>query len=207
MRTRTVFGYALLACPMASCATTYDSAPGIGLGSPPEATQSTVRPSSSELPSQSDRGSRRPGPWEVTLGGAGVSNDVWDAGGAQAAASVGYYLNESLEVSVRQNGSYDDAGRGQSEAWNGSSRVALDVHIPFGCFVPYVGANFGYVYGDSVEDSMMGGPELGAKIYVKEDAFLLLATEYQFFFDRGDSLNTAFDEGQFLYGLSIGLRF
>lgn len=148
----------------------------------------------------------RVGPWEFAVGGAGSSNSDFDAGGAQAAGSLGYYFNDVVELSVRQNAAYGDAGPSSPEVWNFASRAALDLHIPLGKFVPYVGANLGYVYGDTVPDSMVGGPEIGAKIYLQSDAFLQIGAEYEFFFDKGDSLETAFDDGQFLYLLGMGLR-
>jgi hypothetical protein len=148
----------------------------------------------------------RVGPWELAVGGAGSSNSDFDAGGAQAGASLGYYFNDVVELSVRQNAAYGDAGPSSPEIWNFASRVALDIHVPLGKFVPYFGANLGYVYGDTIADSMMGGPEVGAKLYLQDDAFLQIGAEYQFFFDKGDSLETAFDDGQFLYTLGMGLR-
>jgi len=147
------------------------------------------------------------GPWEMTLGGAGSSNDSLDAGAVQATGSAGYYFNECVELSVRQNSAYSDAGPSSSSSWSSTSRAALDFHIPLGNFVPYVGANLGYVYGDGVNDSLTAGPEAGVKVYVKSDVFVLAAVEYQYFFDSDDSLNNAFDDGQFVYGLSLGVRF
>jgi hypothetical protein len=146
-------------------------------------------------------------PWDVLVAGTGTSNDDFDAGGAQAVVSVGYYFSDMVELSVRQNGSYGDAGEGSPEVWNGASRAALDFHVPLGKVVPYFGANFGYVYGDTVNDSLMAGPEAGVKIYLQDDAYLMVGAEYEFFFDSGDSLETAFDDGQFLYLLGMGMRF
>jgi hypothetical protein len=145
-------------------------------------------------------------PWELFVAGAGGSNSDLDAGGAQAVAAIGYHFNDIVELSVRQNGSYADAGETSPEIWNGASRAAIDLHIPIGRFVPYAGANFGYAYGDTIRDSMMAGPEAGVKIYLQDDAFLLVGAEYEFFFDKGDSLQTAFDDGQFLYTIGMGMR-
>ena len=147
------------------------------------------------------------GPLEFSLGGAGISNDRVDAGSGQATGAIGYYLNDSIEVLFRQNGAMSDPGEGFSDVWTGASRVALDFHLPLGNVVPYVGANLGYVYGNGVRDSLMGGPEAGVKFYVKQDVFVLLSGEYQFYFDRSDTIDTAFDDGQILYGLSLGVRF
>lgn len=149
----------------------------------------------------------RSGPWELALGGAGISNDRVSAGSGQVTGAVGYYLNDVVELLVRQNASYSNDGAGSSDVWTAASRVALDVHLPLGNVVPYVGANLGYAYGTLISDSLMGGPEAGIKFYVKDDVFVLLSGEYQFFFDSSDSLNSAFDDGQILYGLMLGVRF
>lgn len=171
----------------------------------PSITSSDAQPSVvAQTPSSGAQS--RVGPWEFAVGGTGISNSDFDAGGAQAAGSLGYYFNDVVELSVRQNVAYGDAGPTSPEIWNFASRAALDLHIPLGKFVPYVGANLGYVYGDTIHDSMMGGPEAGAKIYLQDDAFLQIGAEYEFFFDKGDSLETAFDDGQFLYLLGMGMR-
>lgn len=146
-------------------------------------------------------------PWEITLGGAGTSNRDFNAGGAQIATSVGYYLNDVVEVSVRQNLSYGDPGRGISGSWDGVTRAAIDLHLPLGKVVPYAGANLGYAYGDTLPETFIAGPEAGVKFYVKDDVFLQASAEYEFFFDKSDRLTDAFRDGQLLYGLSMGVRF
>lgn len=146
-------------------------------------------------------------PWEFTIGGAGSSNQDFDAGGGQLASSVGYYFSEVIELSVRQNISYADGGRGTPAAWNGVTRGALDLHFPLDRFVPYVGVNLGYVYGDTVDETAVAGPEAGIKVYLKDDVFLLAGAEYEFFFDKSDRINDAFRDGLLVYGVGLGIRF
>ena len=151
---------------------------------------------------------RRHMPWEFTVGGTGSSNEDFDAGGGQATVAGGYYFNEVVELVVRQSSSYTDPTSSTSGDWAHETRAALDLHFPLSHVVsPYVGANFGYVWGDAPGDSLMAGPEAGVKFYLKDDAFLLFGAEWEFFFDKQDSLTTAFDDGVLLYTLSIGLRF
>ena len=45
---------------------------------------------------------------------------------------------------------------------SGSTRVAVDYNFDMGRWVPYIGANLGYVYGD-VNDTWIAGPEGGVK--------------------------------------------
>lgn len=177
----------------------------------PDATEHASAPRSTSplvasAPGQSDRKTGRQ-PWEFTIGGAGTSNEDFNAGGAQIAGSIGYYTNEVIELSLRQNMSYADSGKGSPAAWNGVSRAAVDLHLPLGNVVPYVGANFGYVYGDTVKETFLAGPEAGVKFYLKEDVFVQAGAEYQFFFDSSDRVNDAFRDGQLVYGVGLGVRF
>jgi hypothetical protein len=146
-------------------------------------------------------------PWELTLGGGGVNSEDFDGFAFRVDASLGYYFNETWEVSIRQNLVYEDF---TGSSLDGATRVALDVHFPLGDrsqWVPFVGAQIGYVYGDGSNDTFMAGPEAGVKYYVNSTTFVYGMVEYQFFFDSGDEADDAADDGQFLYTLGIGFRF
>lgn len=183
------------------------------LSSSPSSSSSEVPEGSTSPQDKQARGGtamerRRHMPWELTAGGSGSSNQDFDAGGGAVTASGGYYFNEVVELSVRQTSSYSDPTPVGDGAWANQSRAALDLHIAISPVVsPYVGANFGYAWGDGTHDSLMAGPEAGIKFYLKDDAFLLFGAEWEFFFDKDDSLNAAFDDGVLLYTLSLGLRF
>lgn len=152
------------------------------------------------------RGWREPGAgdWEFTLGAQGVNDKDFDNGAASLGTSFGYMFNEVFQVSLRQNVTYSDFG---DSDWNGSTRVAADFHLPMGRFRPFLGANFGWVYGDSIDDTLAAAPEVGFKYYIHDDAFIMGIAEYQFFFEDAGDADDAFDDGQFVYGLGIGLRF
>ncbi|MGH7215097.1 MAG: hypothetical protein ACREIT_10075 [Tepidisphaeraceae bacterium] len=47
----------------------------------------------------------------------------------------------------------------------------------------------------------------GVKFFVNSTPFIFLMAEYQFFFEDSDDAGDAFDDGQFVYSLGIGLRF
>lgn len=147
-------------------------------------------------------------PWEFTIGGAGSSDEDFDAGSGAVAGSIGYFFNEWLELAVKQTGAFADSET-TSSVLNGSTRVALDLHLPLEMVWPYVGGSFGYVYGDTIDETLAAGPEAGVKFFLKRsrDVFLNVSAEWLFFFDESESLNSAFDDGVLSYGLGLGMRF
>jgi hypothetical protein len=145
------------------------------------------------------------GDWELTLSGQGAHGPDLDGFSAAAAGNLGYFLTDQFEIGVRQTLQYTDIGVGS--ALNGSTAFAVDFNFDLGRFVPYIGANIGYVYGDAVSDTWEAGPEGGLKYFVNNTTFVFLSVQYEFFFDQGSDFNTAFSDGQFLYGLGIGFRF
>lgn len=157
---------------------------------------------------QSDRDQWGPqrGQWELLLAGTGANDKRFDTGGFAATAGVGYFLTNDLEIGVRQLAVYDDPDKAPA-VFGGMSRVAIDYHFPLGRFRPFVGGNFGWVYGDQFDDSLMSAPEAGVKIDLKRDAFLLAMLEYQFFFERSDDIDTAWNHGTAVYTLGLGIRF
>lgn len=145
--------------------------------------------------------------WELTLNGAGSNDQDFNAGTGQLSGSLGYYVTEELEVQVRQTLSFFDPGEGIEDQWNGITRVALDYHFPLECWWPFLGVNLGYIYGDTVNETMTAGAEGGVKVYVKEDTFIQGMVEYDFFFDESDRIEDAFEDGAFFYSLGVGFRF
>jgi hypothetical protein len=142
---------------------------------------------------------------EITLSGTAANGNDFDGVVAGVNGSIGYFLTDNLELSVRQTITYTDIGVGS--ALNGSTRVALDFHFDLEALQPFVGGNFGYVYGDAVNDTFEAAPEGGVKWFVNSTTFIFAMAEYQFFFDSGDSASSSFSDGQFVYTLGIGFRF
>jgi hypothetical protein len=84
------------------------------------------------------------GPWELELSGSAVNGSKFNGVSAAANVDIGYFILDQLEVGVRQSISYTDIG--VPKALDGSTRVAVDFHLPLGDqnqFVPFVGANLG----------------------------------------------------------------
>jgi len=147
-------------------------------------------------------------PWELQLGGSAAHGPDLNGFQAQVNAQIGYYFG-NLELFGRQTLSYNDVGVAGSDL-NASTRVGLDLHFPLGDhgeWVPYIGVNLGYIYGDAVHDTWEAGPEAGVKYYVNSNTFVFASVQYEFFFDKDTGASEAFSDGEFVYGLGIGFRF
>ena len=144
------------------------------------------------------------GDWELTLGGSGSNDKNFDGGGFGANGSIGYFLTDSSEISLRSSGTFSDFG---TSVFNGSTRVAYDYHFDLDRFRPFVGVNGGMIYGDNVSETGAAGLEAGLKYYVHPKTFLFAMGEYQWLFDDSDDAVDGFDNGQFLYSLGIGFNF
>jgi len=156
--------------------------------------------------SPSDWGPRA-GDRELTLGGSGFSNKDLDGSNGGVSASLGWFLNDTLEFSVRQNVSYVNPEGGDS-SWAGITRVALDQHIlARGAVRPFVGVNFGGVYGEDVNETWLAGLEAGVKFYVKEQTFIFALVDYGWSFDDGDDADDTFSDGAFTWTVGIGFNF
>ena len=142
---------------------------------------------------------------EITLSGTAANGSDFDGVSGGINGSIGYFMTDNLELSLRQTVTYTDIGVDAS--LNGSTRVALDFHFDLEALQPFIGGNFGYVYGDAVNDTFEAAPEGGVKWFVNSTTFIFAMAEYQFFFDSGDDADESFEDGQFVYTLGIGFRF
>ena len=142
---------------------------------------------------------------EITLSGSAANGSDFDGVSGGINGSFGYFMTDNLELSIRQTVTYTDIGVDAS--LNGATRIALDFHFDLEALQPFVGGNFGYVYGDAVNDTFEAAPEGGVKWFVNSTTFIFAMAEYQFFFDSGDDADDSFEDGQFVYSLGIGFRF
>lgn len=145
------------------------------------------------------------GDWELTLSGTGSNDDDFDAGSFGASGSVGYFFTDYLELVLRQSVTFADA-EGVDSTTIGSTRVGLDLNIPLGRVVPFVGFTIGGVYGDEVDETGTAAPLAGLKIYALEKTFLYAQAEWDFFFDEADEADEAFDDGFFAYTIGLGFN-
>ena len=146
------------------------------------------------------------GDLEVTLGGSGSSDNDFDSNFISFNGSFAYFVTDTINLGVRQDLSIADTN--SESSYNAATVAFAQYNISeFGAFVPFVGVSLGYLYGDDVEETFIAGPEIGAKYFVKEDAFFFGRVNYDFLFEDADEADDAFDDGRFVYTIGIGLTF
>jgi outer membrane protein W len=141
----------------------------------------------------------------LTLSGSAANGPDFDAVTISAAAKFEYAIADNFTIGAKQAIGYTDAGAASS-ALNASTSIGTWYHFGFDNFVPYIGANLGYTYGDAVSDTWFLSPEAGVKYYVNEETFVFLSVEYQWFFDDTDEIDDSFSDGQFIYQLGVGFE-
>ena len=147
------------------------------------------------------------GSWELTLAAVGTSNKDFDEHAIGFSGGIGYFVLDPLELSLRQTLTYVKSS--DSSATDASTTFALDWHFALGedrRFVPFVGGNVGYLYGDTVSDSFEYGPEAGLKYFVNSTTFLYFRAEWQFF-QHFSGASSSSDDQQIVYTVGIGFRF
>ena len=145
--------------------------------------------------------------WEFTLAGSGTSDKDFDATQFSGDAGLGLHLGPVV-IGGRQTITYTD-GPTVDSLFSGSTRFFGDLEFKFGPIAPFFGGNVGYIYGDLVNDQFIAGPEAGVKWYMGDDdnTFIFFRAEYQFFFEDEEDVDSAFDDGQWVYVVGLGIRF
>lgn len=146
------------------------------------------------------------GDWELTLGGGGATNKDLDNSAGNVDFSIGHFLSDTLSVSLRQSVGYSNPDVGGS-SWDGATFVALDHHFGTGNLRPFLGVNFGGLYGDNTSDTLAAGIEGGLKLYVKEKTFVFALVNYAWTFNSSSGLSNNFDDGAILWSLGVGFNF
>jgi hypothetical protein len=141
----------------------------------------------------------------LTLSGSGASDNEFIDNDFNINGSIGYFLTDGLEIALRQAFGFNDLS-GDDDQWSAATRVALAYNFDIGSWWPFIGVNLGYIYGDAVSDTWVAGPEAGVRVFVNNTTFIMLSVEYEFFFNEGDDIDDAFDDGEFIYSLGIGFR-
>jgi len=168
--------------------------------------QSDSTTANSSYRSADDFGSRS-GDVELTLGGSGSSNKELDNSSGGANISLGYFLTDAFEISVRQSGNYSNGSGSGGANYDGSTFIAIDEHLGTGRFRPFVGINAGRLYGDTTNDTWAAGIEAGAKFYVHPKTFIFALANYAWVIDDSDKPTDKFNDGGFLWSVGVGFNF
>lgn len=146
------------------------------------------------------------GTQEITLGGAGSSDNDFDETTFSIQGSWGRYLDESAMWGVRQTINVRDSDE-HNTIFDGATRVFYDYHFGTGATRPFIGASFGGFYGRHVRNTFAAGPEAGIKHYLNDSVFISGMLEYQFLFRSGRDARDRYDDGAFFYSLGLGYTF
>lgn len=144
---------------------------------------------------------------EITIGGSGASNRQFSDSVGGLSLSIGQFLNETQELSIRQSINYSNPDfPGARQEWNGATRLAFDQHFGTGALRPFVGVNVGGIYGRSVTDSWTAGIEAGIKYYVHPQTFVFATPEYDWAFRHASGFGHRFNDGQFNWVVGVGFN-
>jgi hypothetical protein len=146
------------------------------------------------------------GKWEITLSGTGTSNNDFDNHSLGASGSAGQYVTDNILVGLRQSINFADIEGGDDQT-NFATRLFGDYVFDLDRWRPFIGASFGGIYGENVNDTFAAGPEAGVKYYADQNTFVYAQAEYQFTFKDADDADEAADDGQYFYGVGVGFNF
>ncbi len=143
--------------------------------------------------------------WAASLGGVyghnfRETNDGNTSELAGLAARGEYLLTPNVPISLEQDFLY--GFQSQDDGPAGRSTVGINAQANLGAAHPYLGANFGGVYGKAVQDGMVAGPELGVKFDLSRSLFMYGKAAYDIQFRNSD-----LDHGILFAGLGVGSRF
>lgn len=143
------------------------------------------------------------GDWDLALFGQGVAHSAdFDGVGGSLGLKLGYFVSEPVEVGVRQLFAYEDW---TGSSLNGDTSIFAEYHFTLGDkgeWVPFAGARLGYIWGGGVNNTWYAAPTVGLKYFVNSTTYIYASVEYDFFFDTPSGS----DDGQFYYGVGLGVR-
>lgn len=143
---------------------------------------------------------------EFTISGSGSSGTKLDEGAFGLNAELGWYLTDHVEAGVQQSISWSGVHHGD-DFWSASTGGFANYQFGTARLRPLVGASLGYAYGNGVEETFYAGVGAGLKYYVLPNTFIKGGAEWQFYFDKPDHADNAFDDGSFVYTVGVGFNF
>ena len=136
----------------------------------------------------------------ATLSGSGINSKDFDDGAYGLSGSIDWFIIDNLAIGVRQDVNWGHSDE-EDDIWAGATRLAADYHFDFSRLQPFLGASIGYVYGDTIDESFVAGPEGGLKFFVNDTTYLFGQSAYQFDVDE------SFDDGIWIHNVGVGFKF
>ena len=145
-----------------------------------------------------------------TISASGNSDQDFDVNTYGVNAELGYFMTDNWQAGVRQSAN-GASGSEVSDSWLGSTRGFIDYNFSGGLtgnrtYIPYIGANLGYVYGELVENTGQAGVELGMKMYVLQKTYINFGAEYSWLFDDSSDFDNKTNDGFFSYTIGVGFN-
>lgn len=145
----------------------------------------------------------RRGDYEFAVQGLALTPD-FDKGGAKGELAFGYYVSDAASVGLRQFASYREQDHDRSYL---ATRVAADLGFTWHRVRPSIGASLGYAYGESVNETMLIGGQLGIKVYLQSATFVQLLGVYDQYVTTTEDHSEIFGDHATTLSLGIGLNF
>jgi hypothetical protein len=140
---------------------------------------------------------------KFTLIRSGTGDKTLDSTGLASPSGYGRFLN--LEKVIRQDASFtNDPDRKDR---NDITRVIENYYFGDGAWTPLVGLSMGYLQKNNANDQFFAAPEIGVKYFMNPSTFFYGLLMYQFLFEDTYDVESAYDNGRFVYGVGLGLTF
>jgi hypothetical protein len=63
-----------------------------------------------------------------------------------------------------------------------------------------------FTLSGTVDEQFIAGPDAGVRIFLNDTTFVHMGIEYQFLFEDADDAKANYDDGRFVYGVGMGLK-
>jgi len=140
---------------------------------------------------------------KFTLIRSGTGDNTLDSTGLASPSRYGRFVN--LEKVIRQDASFTNGPDRKDR--NDITRVIENYYFGDGAWSPLVGLSMGYLQKDNANDQFFAAPEIGVKYFMNPSTFFYGLLMYQFLFEDTYDVESAYENGRFVYGVGLGLTF
>lgn len=135
--------------------------------------------------------------------GTGLTDKVQNNVGTVSIPRINRFLD--LEKIFNPEVSFSDIP--EEKVWDDTTRLIVDYYFGSGEITPLVGISMGYVQKENEKKQLLARPKIGLKYYMNPSTYLYGLLEYQLLFDETARLPDVYDDGEFVYGIGLGLTF